>query len=730
MPLSTLGCSPAGSAGAWLSPLTLVLTVFLRPVGLQAQRATTTADLAPPVAATIPHEDTVAGVPWSDPYFWLRDDKRQRPEVLAYLHSENAYTEAMTRRTRPLQDSLYREMVGHIKETDLSVPELIDGSFYYTRTRKGKQYPIFCRKRGSLTAREEVLLDENVVARGQAYSRVALRRVSPDGNLLAYTHDTTGSEWYTIRVKDLRTGQLLPDVIDSVSYGVEWAADNRTLFFTRDNVAHRPYRIFRRVLGDSMEALVVSEPDSLYFLGLSKAKDRSYLLAQSRSFTTGEVRYVPADQPTAAWQVLLPRREGVEYSAEHHGDDFLVLTNDGAVNFRVMRVPTTTTDPGHWVELVPGSDSVLIQGMDVFEGHLVLYRRGDARQQIRVIPFDGSAPHDIEFPEVVHAYERGENPEFHSRMLRFTYSSPRTPPTVYDYDLAARTRRVRKVTEVPNFDPRHYATARLWAPAPDGVRIPISLFHRTPLRKGRPRPMLLYAYGSYGSSTDPSFSPRVLPLIDRGYILAIAHIRGGQEVGRPWYDQGKMLRKKNTFTDFVAAAEWLEREGYTARDRLAIRGGSAGGLLMGAVTNMQPELFRVVVADVPFVDLINTMRDPSLEFTTQEWQQWGNPNLPDQFEYMRSYSPYDNVDRKAYPAILATAGLNDPRVNYWEPAKWVAKLRALKTDSNPILLKVNMGAGHGGRSGRYEALHDDAFRYAFILDMIGTPDPRGIARQP
>jgi oligopeptidase B len=710
------------------SLLALAIPVLLDPAGLRAQRAAGS-DPIPPVAASVPHVDTVAGVPLSDPYFWLRDDKRERPEVLDYLRRENAYTEAVTRHTLPLQDTLFHEMVGHIKETDLSVPELVDGFYYYSRTEQGKQYPIFCRKRGSLSAREQVLLDENAVGRGHAYSRVALRQVSPDGNLLAYTQDTTGSEWYTVRVKDLRTGRLLSDVVDSVSYGLEWAADNRTLFFTRDNAAHRPDRIFRRTLGDPAEALVVSEPDSLYFLGLGKTKDRAYLLAQSSSFTTGEVRYLSASHPTGEWRVLLPRREGVEYSAEHHGDDFLVLTNQAALNFKVLRVPTASPDSSRWTELVPADDSVLIEGMEVFEHHLVLYRRGDARQQIRVLPF-AAAPYDVDFPEVVHSLEPGRNPEFHSRALRFTYSSPRTPPTVYDFDLSARTRTVLKLTEVPNFRPKQYATERVWAPARDGARVPVSLFYRTPLRKDRPRPMLLYAYGSYGASTDPGFNPRILPLVDRGYIFAIAHIRGGQEMGRRWYDQGKMLRKQNTFTDFIAAAEWLEREGYTAPDRLAIRGGSAGGLLMGAVTNMRPDLFRVVVADVPFVDVINTMRDPTLEFTTQEWQQWGNPNVPAEFAYIRSYAPYENVERQAYPAILATAGLNDPRVNYWEPAKWVAKLRAMKTDSNPLLLKINMGAGHGGRSGRYEALHDDAFRYAFVLDMIRTADPRTVAAHP
>jgi oligopeptidase B len=403
---------------------TAALILAFTPALLPAQQ-----DPSPPVAKVVEHVDTVAGVEWRDPYAWLRDNKRQRPEVLSHLRAENAYTEAMTLHTAALQERLYREMVGHIKETDLSVPQLDDGYYYYTRTVKGQEYPIFCRKRGSLSASEHVLLDENALARGHGYSRVGVRKVSPDGNLLAYTQDTTGSEWYTIYVKDLRTGTLLPDKVDSVSYGLEWAADGKTLFFTRDNHAHRPDRIFRRVLGQAADTLVVSEPDSLFFLALSKTKDRAYLLASSGSFTTGEVRYLPTDRPAAEWRVLLPRREGIEYSAEHHGDDFLVLTNDHAVNFKVMRVPTGSPDPSRWTDLVAPSDSVLISGMDVFQHHLVLYLRGDARQQIRVLPFDGGTSYDVDFPEVVHAYQRSDNPEFHSRAVRFTYSSPLTPPT-------------------------------------------------------------------------------------------------------------------------------------------------------------------------------------------------------------------------------------------------------------------------------------------------------------
>jgi oligopeptidase B len=572
-----------------------------------------------------------------------------------------------------------------------------------------------------------VLLDENELARGHTYSRVAHRKVSPDGRLLAYAQDTTGAERYRVVVKDLRTGTLLADRIDSVFYGLEWAADNRTLFFTRANAAFRQDRVFRRVLGDTAETLVASEPDSLFFLELTKTKDRAYLLARSYSFTSAEVRYLPADRPHGEWKVLMPRREGVEYTAEHHGGDFLVLTNEGALNFRVMRVPAAAPDPARWVEMVPAMDSTLIDGMDVFARHLVLYLRGDARQQIRVLPFDGRPAYDVDFPEVVHAYVRAENPEFDSRTLRFTYSSPKTPPTVYDYDLVTRKRTVRKVTEVPNFDPADYATERVWAPAADGARVPVSLLYRRSLRRGGPHPMLLTAYGSYGSSFDPDFDPLVLPLVDWGFVFAIAHIRGGQEMGRAWYDQGKMLRKKNTFGDFIAVVEHLTREGWTAPDRLAIRGGSAGGLLMGAVTNMRPDLFRAVIADVPFVDLINTMRDPTLSFTTQEWQQWGNPAVPEHLAYMRSYSPYDNVERKAYPAILVTAGLNDPRVNYWEPAKWVARLRAAKTDRNPLLLRTEMGSGHAGSSGRYDRIREEAFRYAFLLDLIRARSGRKAA---
>jgi oligopeptidase B len=615
-------------------------------------------------------------------------------------------------------------MVGRIKETDLSVPEYIDGAWYYTRTVKGQQYPIFCRRRGSLKAPEQVLLDENALAGSRSYSRVGLRRVSPDGNILAYTWDTTGGEWYTLMIKDLRTGRLLADRIDSVNYEVEWAADNRTLLYGRDDAAHRAFRVYQHGLGGSgPDAVVFEDLDPLFNVDLAKSKDRAYLFINSESFTSSETRYLPADQPRGEWRVLLPRAPDVVYSVEHHADDFLIRTNDGAINFRLLRAPVSDPSRANWTEIVAAGDSVLLEDLTVFRNYAALYERGNAVRRIRVLDFQSGTTYEVDFPEEISTFQGATNPEYDTDVVRFTYTSPITPPSVYDFDMRRKTRTLKKRTEVPRYQPGRYATERTWAVAGDGTRVPVSLLYRKPLVRDGSRPMLLYAYGSYGASTDPWFSPNILSLVDRGFIYAIAHIRGGQEMGRAWYDDGKMLRKKNTFTDFTAAAEHLIGGGYTASDRLAIRGGSAGGLLMGAVTNMRPDLFRAVVADVPFVDVINTMLDASIPLTTQEWQQWGNPSREPDYSYMKSYSPYDNVAARAYPAILVTAGLNDPRVGYWEPAKWVAKLRANKTDTNTLLLKTNMGAGHGGSSGRYDYLKEMAFRYAFVLDQVRIAQP-------
>ncbi|MBA3445236.1 MAG: S9 family peptidase [Gemmatimonadales bacterium] len=690
-------------------------------LGLSSTQAAATQaqDPAPPLARTITKVDTLHGEVRVDPYSWLRDDRRSAPEVIGYLEAENRYTTTTLRHTEQLQEKLYHEMVGRIKETDLSVPELVDGFWYYTRTVKGKQYPIFCRRRGSLKAPEQILLDENALAGSRPYSNVGLRQVSPDGRILAYTWDTTGGEWYTLQFKDLQTGRLLPDRIDSVNYEVEWAADNRTLFYGRDDAAHRAYRVHRHELGGrEPDPIVFEDPDPLFNVDLAKSKDRAFIFINAESFTSSETRYLAADRPAGEWRVLRPRAPDVVYSVEHRGSDFLIRTNERAINFKLVRAPVADPDRANWTDVVPARDSVLLEDLDVFRSHAALYERGNAVRRVRVLDFATGKTYPVEFPEEVSTFQRATNPEYDTDLVRFSYTSPTTPLTVYDFDMKRRTRTLKKRTDVPNYRADRYATDRTWALAQDGARVPVSLLYRKPLVRDGSRPMLLYAYGSYGASTDPSFNSNIFSLVDRGFVYAIAHVRGGQEMGRGWYDDGKMLRKKNTFTDFIAAAEHLVGDGYTRSDRLAIRGGSAGGLLMGAVTTMRPDLFRAVVADVPFVDVINTMLDASIPLTTQEWQQWGNPVQKSHYVYMKSYSPYDNVAPQNYPAILVTAGLNDPRVGYWEPAKWVARLRATKTDKNTLLLKTNMGAGHGGSSGRYDYLKEMAFRYAFVLDQV------------
>jgi oligopeptidase B len=680
-----------------------------------------TAAPRPPVARVVPRADTTLGDVRVDNYFWLRDDKRQDTAVINYLEAENRYTQAMMRHTEALQERLFQEMRGRIKETDLSVPERIGEYYYYSRTEAGKQYPIYARKRGSLTAPEEVMLDLNQMAEGTRYFSLGASQVSPDGRLLAFATDTTGAERYTLMVKDLSTGRILPDRVARVNGNVEWAADNRTLFYAVGDAANRSYRVMRHVLGAdaATDAVIAEEPDDLFSIYVGKTKDRKFLLIRTGSFDVSEIRYLPADQPMGTFRVIRPKTPNVLYGVEHHGDRFLITTNEGAPNFKLMSAPDTDPRRENWRELVPASDSVLLDGIDVFRDYLVLYQRQNALRKIRVLPFAGGQPYEVDFPEAIYTFRGAANPEFDSRVLRFTYTSLVTPSAVYDFDMATRTRELKKATEVPGYDPQLYATERTWARAPDGTLVPVSLVYKKPLARDGSRPLLLYAYGSYGFSTDPAFSSGIVSLLDRGVVYAIAHIRGGQEMGRHWYDQGKLLNKKNTFTDFIAVAEHLVAQRYTRSDRLAIRGGSAGGLLMGAVINMRPELFKAVVADVPFVDVINTMLDASIPLTTGEWLQWGDPRKAEFYGYMKSYSPYDNVRATNYPAMLVTAGLNDPRVAYWEPAKWVALLRATKTDSNPLLLRTNMGAGHSGASGRYDAIRENAVRYAFILDQLG-----------
>jgi oligopeptidase B len=672
-----------------------------------------------PMAPRIRHDFSINDRSRVDEYYWLRNrgDKR----VIEYLEAENAYTQAVMKHTEPLQQKLFAEMKDRIKETDQSVPVKDDDYYYYTRTFEGKQYPVHCRKRGGLDAAEEVILDENALAVGRGYFRVGVLEVSPDHNLLAYSADLEGDETYTLRIKDLRSGDLLPDVIENTYYSLEWGNDNRTLFYNVLNDSMRPFKIFRHTLGKPAadDVMVHHESDDSFFVDLSKTRSRRYILLEIYSNTTSEVRVLDADAPNGDFRMFAARRHEVEYEIAHQDEHFYIVTNDGAKNFKLMRAPLAATAVENWTEVIAHRPDVLIDGVDAFADHLAIYERQGGLPRLRLRRMSDGQEHYVEFPEPVYTFSPGGNAEYQATALRFVYQSMVTPQSTYDYDMNVRTRELRKRQEVlGGYDPSQYETERLTATAPDGTAVPISIVHRKGIRLDGSNPLLLYGYGSYGASMEPRFSFNSISLLDRGYVYAIAHIRGGQELGRGWYDDGKLLKKRNTFTDFIACAEKLIADGYTQPRRLAIMGGSAGGLLIGAVVNMRPELFEVAVAQVPFVDVMNTMLDASIPLTVIEYEEWGNPNQPAYYDYMMSYSPYDNVGARAYPNMLVTAGLNDPRVQYWEPAKWVARLRSLKTDRNRLLLKTIMGAGHGGPSGRYDYLHEIAFIYAFILDTL------------
>ncbi|MDH3662374.1 MAG: S9 family peptidase [Alphaproteobacteria bacterium] len=684
--------------------------------------------MRPPVAKTIAHETEIHGHRRTDPYAWLKN--KDDPEVIAYLEAENAYAEHEMAQTEALQKTLYEEMVGRIQETDLSVPVRIGSYLYYSRTEEGRQYPIFCRKEGDDAAEEEVLLDLNAEALGLDYLSLGLFEVSPDHRILAYSLDTTGAESYRLRFKDLASGAMLADEIDGVSYGLEWANDNRTVFYTVEDHAKRPYRLLRHELGQTGDdAIVFEEPDELFRVGLAKTKDHAFLMLRVASIETSECRLLDADLGEPAFRLIEPRDKGHRYSVEHRDGLLYILSNRDAPNFKLMTAPVASPEEANWREMIAHDPGIMLNGLDMFEDFLAIYERRSGLRSIRVLTFEdqsegSSAPltaHEIAFDEPVYTVSGGRNPMYRSRTLRFSYTSLTTPASVYDYDMVTKERALLKRQPVlGDFDVDDYESERLFVTAGDGAKIPISLVYRKGLAKDGANPCLLYGYGAYGASMDPGFSSHRLSLLDRGVIYAIAHVRGGQEMGRQWYDQGKFLAKRNTFDDFIAAGKALIEGGYTRNERLAIMGGSAGGLLVGAVLNMAPDLVKAAVAKVPFVDVVDTMLDHSLPLTIPEYEEWGDPNDPDYFDYILGYSPYDNVEAKAYPEILVTAGLNDPRVHYWEPAKWTAKLRALKTDDNRLLLKTNMGAGHGGASGRYDALKELAFDYAFILDALGV----------
>ncbi|MCE9603145.1 MAG: S9 family peptidase [Gemmatimonadetes bacterium] len=675
----------------------------------------------PPAAPKIPVVTTLHGDRRVDDYAYLKD--REHPATIPYLEAENAYTEAMTAHTKALQELIYTEMLGRIKEDDSQVPVPRDGWFYYSRTETGKAYPIFARKRGALTAPEEVYYDQNAEAEGHAFHALGGLEVSPDHGRLAVLEDTNGYEDFTLRVKDLESGEWLPDRIEKLSWGLAWAADDRTLFYMTPDAAKRGDQVWRHRLGTprAQDVSVYRDTDVLFNVNVHLSRDERWILISSGSFTSSEWHVIPADRPTMPPRVIAPRRPGVEYEVDAGEGVFYIVTNEDAQDFKVMVAPVDAPGPHAWTEWLAHRPGVFVEGILPFERHIVISERREGLRRLRVTALDGGTAHDVSFPEAAYGVFPGSNPMYASTVLRFTYSSLVTPNTVYDYDMDSRARTLLKRDEVlGGYDPAQYEVERIEATARDGTKVPVSLVHRKGLTRDGKAPLLLYAYGSYGSTTEPTFSSTRFSLVDRGIAFAIAHVRGGQEMGRGWYDDGKMMRKMNTFTDFIDVAEHLVREGYTSRDRLAANGGSAGGLLMGVVANLRPDLFKVIVADVPFVDVINTMLDASLPLTAQEWEQWGNPLEPDAYRYMRTYSPYDNVEAKAYPRMLVTSGLNDSRVAYFEPTKWVARLRALRTDAEPLLLKMNMGAGHGGSSGRYERLREQAFRYAFILDQVGA----------
>lgn len=702
-------------------PIGALLTVLVLPLPAAAQSRASA-----PVAEPRPHRLEAHGDVRIDPYFWLRD--RDDPRVIAYLEAENAWTEAAMAHTKEVQERLFEEIKGRIKQDDSTVPYLLDGYWYYTRFEEGKEYPLYCRKKGRLSAPEQVMLDVNELAEGHGFMAVSGREMSPDGNILAYAADSVGRRIYTIRFKDLRGGRLLDDAIDSVTANLVWADDNRTLFYVKqDPVTLRRDRVYRHVLGTdaSEDELVYREDDETFSTFVYRTRSDRYIIVGSWHTLANEYRYVDASRPSGPLTVILPRERGHEHTVDHLGNHFYIRTNDGAQNFRLVRAPVATPGREQWEEVIPHREDVLLENFELFRDHLVVEERKDGLIRLRVRPWRGNGEHYIAFDEPVYVAYATDNREVDARTLRFVYESLTTPASTYDYDMATRERKLLKREEVlGGFDPADYATEQLYVRTHDGVSVPVSLVYRRDRRREGPNPLLLYGYGSYGASIDAGFSSPRLSLIDRGFIFAIAHVRGGEELGRRWYEQGKLFHKRNTFTDFIAVADHLIREGYTSPAMLYAQGGSAGGLLMGAVANMRPDLFHGIVAQVPWVDVVTTMLDSSIPLTTSEYDEWGDPNQKHYYEYILSYSPYDNVRAQEYPHLLVTTGLHDSQVQYFEPAKWVAKLRTVKTDENRLLLKTNMEAGHGGASGRYQRYRETAFIYSFLLDLAGLlPNP-------
>ena len=694
------------------------LAVFcLTAAGCRSDR-----DMEPPKAKILPKKLEKYGHVRTDNYYWLRD--RENPEVIAYLEAENEYTAAGMEHTERLQDKLFSEFGIHIKQADISAPYKKDDFQYYSRTEEGRQYPIYCRKKDSSESAEQVMLDVNQVAEGHEYSSVYRPEVSPGQDIMAYAVDTVGRRFYTIYFNDLNSGKSLRDRIPDVTGCLAWANDNKTLFYAKqDPVTLRSYRIYRHKLGSdsTQDTLVFEEADDTFRCFVAKTKSKKYIVIGTVQTLASEFRYLDADHPEGDFRTFLPRQKDHEYDIEHYQDHFYVRTNHQAKNFRLVKTPVARTGIAHWEEVIPHRNDVFLEGFELFKGHLLVVERKEGLLEMLIRPWSGAGEHYLDFEEPAYLAFPTDNYEFDTPQVRYIYSSMTTPKLVYDYDMITREKKVLKQDEVlGGFNSADYRTERIHATATDGVRVPISLVYRKNFKKDGSNPLLLYGYGSYGASMDAEFSPFRISLLDRGFVYAIAHIRGGQELGQKWYEDGKLLKKKNTITDFIACAQHLVREKYAAPNRLFAYGGSAGGLLMGAVMNLQPRLFRGVVAKVPWVDVVTTMLDDDIPLTTSEYDEWGNPNEKKYYDYMLSYSPYDQVGAKDYPNLLVTTGLHDSQVQYWEPAKWVAKLRVLKTSNNRLLLKTEMEAGHGGVSGRYKRYREIAFDYAFLLDLAET----------
>ncbi len=674
-----------------------------------------------PIAHREPETLVMHGDTRIDPYFWM--NQRDTEKVIAYLNAENDYATSAMKSTENLQKELVTEMRSRIKEDDMSVPTFINGYFYYTRYEEGKEYPIHCRKKETLEATEEIMLDVNQLAEGYSYFSAVGLNVSTNNNILAYGVDTVSRRKYTIYFKDLTTGKLLDTNIPNTTGFAVWANDNQTVFYSVKDDALRPYRIYSHSLrhqGSGSDVLVYEERDETFNAFVTKSKSNAYIFIGSSSTMSDECHFIDANKPNSKLQIVQPRVRGLEYNVEHFENKFYIVTNLNARNYRLMKAPINKPSMDNWKEVIPHREDVLLSNVEIFQDYLVLEERKDGLRQVRIIEWKGGREHYLDFGEEVYSIWVGYNPEFNTTKMRYTYTSLTTPTTIYDYDMGSREKIQLKQYEIlGDFDPSNYESKRLWATANDGVKIPISLVYRKGLKLNGKNPTLQYAYGSYGSSTDPYFSSNRLSLLNRGFVFTIAHVRGGQELGRQWYENGKLMNKINTFTDFIACSEYLIEQNYTNANKLFAMGGSAGGLLMGAIANMHPQLYKGIIAQVPFVDVVTTMLDSSIPLTTGEYDEWGNPNDSTYYFYMKSYSPYDQVSVQKYPNMLVTTGYHDSQVQYFEPAKWVAKLRATKTDNNLLVFRINMDAGHGGASGRFKSLEEVALEYAFMLKLAG-----------